>query len=158
MQQRTHSRQLTLREQYSGRVRLTTESSSPSFRRPVVPTDPLIRLRELCLAFPEATEKEAWGAPTFRAKGRLFAMYASADTHHGGGRPAVWIKAMPANQVLVIEDNPERYFKPPYVGPGGWIGVWLDKRPPWSAIHSLLEDGVRQVARVTKARSNRQSH
>ena len=122
-----------------------------------MPTDPLIRLRELCLTFPEATEKEAWGEPTFRAKGRLFAMYASADTHHGRGRPAVWIKAMPANQALVIDDNPERYFKPPYVGPGGWIGVWLDTRPPWSAIQALLEDGFRQAARLTKAQSNRQS-
>jgi predicted DNA-binding protein (MmcQ/YjbR family) len=111
-----------------------------------VPTDPLLRLRPICLAFPEATEKEAWGAPTFRVKDKLFAMYAKADNHHGSGRPAVWIKAKPANQALVIESDPARYFKPAYVGPSGWIGVWLDKRPPWSAIQSLLDDGFRQVA------------
>jgi predicted DNA-binding protein (MmcQ/YjbR family) len=111
-----------------------------------LPSDPVIKLRDLCLAFPESAEKEAWGAPTFRVKDKLFAMYASAGTHHGSGRPAAWIKAKPANQALVIESDPARYFKPPYVGPSGWIGVWLDKRPPWGAIASLLDDGFRLVA------------
>lgn len=111
-----------------------------------MPPDPLIRLRELCLAFPGSTEKEAWGEPTFRGGTKLFAMYASASNHHGAGRPAVWIKAMPANQELVIAADPARYFKPPYVGPSGWIGVWLDKRPPWASVAALLEDGFRQVA------------
>jgi len=106
----------------------------------------VIKLRDLCLAFPESTEKEAWGEPTFRVKDKLFAMFSSAGTHHGGGRPAVWIKARPANQALVIESDAARYFKPPYVGPSGWIGVWLDKRPPWAAIQSLLDDGFRLVA------------
>ena len=109
--------------------------------------DPLPKLRTLCLALPQATEKLAWGEPTFRAgEGKLFAMYASAGSHHGGGRPAVWIKATPTNQGLVIASDPARYFKPAYVGPGGWIGVWLDRRPPWVAIRELLEDGYRQVA------------
>lgn len=111
-----------------------------------MPVDPIVRLRALCLALPEATEKLAWGAPTFRVKDKLFAMYAQADNHHGSGRPAVWVKAMPANQSLVIADDPARYFKPAYVGPSGWIGVWLDKRPPWAAVEALLEDGFRQVA------------
>lgn len=111
-----------------------------------MPVDPLIRLRALCLALPESSEKIAWGEPTFRVKDKLFAMYASAGNHHGAGRPAVWIKAMPANQSLVIDDDPTRYFKPPYVGPSGWIGVWLDKRPPWAVVQSLLEDGWRQAA------------
>ena len=109
--------------------------------------DPLPKLRTLCLALPQATEKLAWGEPTFRAgTGKLFAMYASATSHHGNGRPAVWIKATPTNQGLVIASDPSRYFSPPYVGPGGWIGVWLDRRPPWPAIRDLLEDGYRQVA------------
>ena len=111
-----------------------------------MPLDPLDRLRELCLAFPESSEKLAWGEPTFRAREKLFAMYASASNHHGAGRPAVWIKATPANQDLVVSSDPDRYFKPPYVGPSGWIGVWLDKRPPWTAVQSLLDDGFRQVA------------
>ena len=108
--------------------------------------EPLIRLRALCLALPDSFEKVSHGEPTFWATKKMFAMYASAANHHGGGRPAVWIKATPMNQALVIGDYPERYFKPPYVGPGGWIGVWLDKRPPWTAVAALLEDGFRQVA------------
>lgn len=116
-----------------------------------MPADPLPRLRALCLALPQATEKEAWGEPTFRAgpNGKLFAMYASAGTHHGNGRPAVWIKATPVNQPLVIASDPARFFSPPYVGPGGWIGVWLDRRPPWPAIRELLGDGYRLVASRT---------
>ncbi len=106
---------------------------------------PIDRLRQLCLGFPGATEKEAWGEPMFRAP-KIFAMYASAATHHGRGRPAVWIKAMPLNQEMAIRSDPDRYFKPPYVGPSGWIGVYLDKRPPWGAIAALLEDGYRQAA------------
>jgi predicted DNA-binding protein (MmcQ/YjbR family) len=116
-------------------------------RRVHVPADPLPKLRALCLTFPQAMEKLAWGEPTFRAgAGKIFAMYASANTHHGAGRPAAWIKATPTNQSLVLASDADRYFKPPYVGPGGWIGVWLDKRPPWSAVQDLLEDGYRQVA------------
>ena len=111
-----------------------------------MPTDPLIRLRTICLALPEATEKLAWGEPTFRVRDKLFAMHASAGNHHGAGRPAVWIKATPGNQDLLLQDDATRYFKPPYVGPSGWIGVWLDRRPPWSAVQGLLEDGYRLVA------------
>ena len=111
-----------------------------------MPPDPLARLRSLCLRYPESSEKIAWGEPTFRVKDKLFAMYASAETHHGNGRPAVWIKAMPVNQTLVITSDPDRFFAPPYVGPGGWIGVWLDRRPPWAAVRDLLDDGYRQAA------------
>ena len=108
--------------------------------------DPLPRLRALCLALPAATEKLSHGEPTFFVARKTFAMHASAANHHGAGRPAVWIKAMPVNQTLLIADDPTRYFKPPYVGPSGWIGVWLDRRPPWAAIAALIEDGYRQVA------------
>ncbi len=111
-----------------------------------MPADPLIRLRTCCLGFPEATEKLAWGEPTFRVKDKLFAMYASATNHHGAGRPGVWIKATPANQDLILREAPDRYFKPPYVGPSGWIGVWLDRRPTWSLVQGLLYDGYRLVA------------
>ncbi len=102
---------------------------------------PLARLRTLCLALPDSHEVEAWSAPTFRRKNRLFAMFASADSHHGGGRPAVWIKSKQENQQLLIEMHPKRYFKPPYVGPSGWVGVWLDGRVAWKELEDLLEEG-----------------
>ncbi len=73
-------------------------------------------------------------------------MYASATNHHGAGRHAVWIKAVAANQALMVKDAPERFFVPPYVGPSGWVGVWLDQKPDWAEIRDLLEDGYRRTA------------
>ncbi len=107
---------------------------------------PLPRLRRLCLKLPEAHEVEAWEAPTFRVRNKLFAMYASPENHHGGGRPGVWIKAAPDNQALMLRAAPKRFFKPPYVGPSGWVGVWLDVSVDWNELAMLLEDGYRMVA------------
>lgn len=115
-------------------------------RRAAVKRDPLTRLREICLALPETHEAEAWGEPTFRVRNKLFAMHASANTHHGAGREAVWICANHVSQDMVMRAKPDRYFSPPYVGPGGWIGAWLDGNPPWSEIAELLRDGNRLKA------------
>ena len=112
----------------------------------IVPLRPLTRVRKLCLSLSEAHEVEAWGEPTFRVRNKLFAMFASAHNHHGGGRPALWIKATPENQQLMIRDAPDRFFKPPYVGPSGWIGVWLDGTPDWSELQALLSDAYRRTA------------
>lgn len=100
----------------------------------------LTRLRRLCLALPEAHEVEAWGEPTFRVRNKLFAMYATAGNHHGSGRAAVWCKAARANQALMVEAEPDRFFVPPYVGPSGWVGVWLDKKVDWFELDGLLRD------------------
>ena len=108
--------------------------------------DPLPRLRKICLALPEAREQIAWGEPTFRVRKKLFAMYANADNHHGRGRSAVWIKARAVNQHLLIVAHPDRFFVPPYVGPGGWVGVWLDRHVDWEELDGLLRAGYRLVA------------
>ncbi len=107
---------------------------------------PLTRLRKICLALPESHEVEAWGEPTFRVRNKLFAMYASANTHHGDGRPAVWLKAGPGNQSLMVRANPGRFFVPPYVGPSGWVGVWLDGPVDWDELADLLRDSYCLVA------------
>lgn len=106
----------------------------------------LSRLRRVCLALPEAHEVEAWGEPTFRVRNRLFAMYAAAGNHHGNGRAAVWCKAAPGNQRLMVRAAPDRFFVPPYVGPSGWVGVWLDAKTDWDELAGLLADGWRLVA------------
>ena len=106
----------------------------------------LTRLRKLCLALPEAHEVEAWGEPTFRVRNKLFAMYAAASNHHGAGRPAVWLKAGPGNQVLMVRAAPHRFFVPPYVGPSGWVGAWLDGAVEWEELAALLRDAYRLVA------------
>ncbi len=107
---------------------------------------PLGKLRKVCLAFPEAHEVEAWGEPTFRVKNKIFAMYGSDSSSHRSGRPGVWIKSKHTVQEILLQSNPDRYFKPPYVGPGGWTGAYLDKKPNWKEIAELLEDAYRQTA------------
>lgn len=107
--------------------------------------DPLPRLRALCLALPEAHEVEAWGEPTFRVRNRMFAMWAGAD-RHGRGRDAAWVKAAAGNQGLMVRDAPERFYVPPYVGPSGWVGVWLDGAAEWAQVAELLRDAYRLAA------------
>jgi Protein of unknown function (DUF419). len=121
-------------------ARKTPDKPARKPARAPLSKDPLTRLRTFCLALPETTEVEAWGAPTFRVKGKIFAMYASETSHHGGGRPAIWMLSVNVEQDFVVRARPDRYFKPPYVGPGGWIGAWLDRNPPWGEIEELLRD------------------
>jgi predicted DNA-binding protein (MmcQ/YjbR family) len=111
-----------------------------------MPSRPIARLRKLCLALPEAHEVEAWGEPTFRVKNKMFAMYASADNHHGGGRPAVWVKAAPGDQAAMVKVAPECFFVPPYVGKSGWVGIWLDDVIDWDQVAELLTDSYRLIA------------
>ena len=112
----------------------------PNKRATPTPTRPIDRLRALCLALPEAHEVEAWSEPTFRVKNKIFAMYADSDNHHGAGRPCVWVKSTHLIQDMLIHEDADRYFAPPYVGPKGWIGIRLDKRPNWATIDDLLRD------------------
>jgi hypothetical protein len=83
----------------------------------------ITRLRRLCLAIPGAVEKLSHGEPTFFTPKRVFAMF--ANNHHGDGHVAVWLAAAPGVQEALIEEAPRIFFRPPYVGPAGWIGVEL---------------------------------
>jgi len=107
---------------------------------------PLTRLRKLCLALQEAHEVEAWGAPTFRVKNKLFAMFSEAENHHGGGRNGVWLKAAPGNQQIMVRHAPKKFFVPPYVGPSGWIGVYLEADSDWEEVRELVRDSYQLVA------------
>lgn len=107
---------------------------------------PLLRLRKLSLALPEAHEVEAWGEATFRVRNKIFAMHASASNHHGRGRPAVWLKAQPGMQELMVRADPDRYFAPPYVGKKGWLGIWLDGEVEWHEVDNFLKDSYRLIA------------
>lgn len=120
-----------------------------------MPPSPLARLRRLCLALPGAHEVEAWGEPTFRIRNKLFAMYASSGTHHGAGRAAVWCKSDPVNQELMVRSNPARFFVPPYVGPSGWVGVYLDGRVSWAEVAELLKDAYLRTAPPRKSAGSR---
>ncbi len=104
----------------------------------------LERLRQLCLAFPEATEKEAWGDPTWRVRDRIFAMQKG---NFEGGRPSVWLKAPPGDQAVLVGSDPDRYFVPPYVGHKGWVGAHLDgPTVAWDELAELIEESYRLIA------------
>ena len=96
------------------------------------------RVRRICLSLPGTWEKISHGEPTFWAGKRMFASFANADSHHGNGRNAVWCKATHTTQDLLIARNPKRYFRPPYTGPSGWIGIYLDARPNWREVAERL--------------------
>jgi hypothetical protein len=84
----------------------------------------LRRVRRICAAMPEMTERLSHGEPTFFVRKKVFAMF--ANNHHYDGHIAVWIPAPPGLQAVLIQDAPETYFKPPYVGVRGWVGIELD--------------------------------
>ncbi|HEV3074109.1 MAG TPA: MmcQ/YjbR family DNA-binding protein [Thermoanaerobaculia bacterium] len=102
---------------------------------------PLDRLRALCLALPEATEKLAWGSPTFRVRDKIFATFSEAD-----GGPEMWCKASPGGQEVLVASQPERYYVPPYVGHRGWVGVRLGGAPDWGQVADLVEESYRLTA------------
>lgn len=103
--------------------------------------DPIEQIRAICLACPEATEKETWGDPTFRVRDRIFAM-----DKRGDGRISLWCKAQPGAPDVLVDANPDRYFIPPYVGSKGWIGVRLDGDVDWDAVTELVAESYRLIA------------
>ncbi len=111
-----------------------------------MPTDPIERLRKLCLSLPQAQEVEAWGAPTFRVNNKVFTIHAGPDDQRGYRRTSAWCKAKPLTQDMLLRAEPELYFAPPYVGPKGWVGVWLDRSTDWGALEGLVRDAYRLTA------------
>ncbi len=107
---------------------------------------PLVeRLRKLCLAFPEADERISHGEPTwFAGKGKVFAML--DNHHHGSPHLSVWLPQPMDVQETLIEADPDRFFRPPYVGPSGWVGVVLDTKPDWKLVQQLVRDAFTHVA------------
>src|ERR1700724_697062 len=87
--------------------------------------DQLHRVRRICLALPGATEKLSHGEPTFFVKKRVFAMF--SNNHHKDGHIGVWIPALPGEQKALTSRFPAIYYRPPYVGVKGWIGIELDQ-------------------------------
>jgi hypothetical protein len=119
---------------------------SPSGREEI-----LDRIRELCFALPETSERLSHGHPTFFVRGkRSFAMV--LNDHHGDGRFAMWCAAEDGVQQMLVEADPERFFRPPYVGHRGWIGLRVDVAPDWDEVAAIVEEAYRLVAPVTLVR------
>ena len=108
-------------------------------------TTTIERLRKICLALPEANERLSHGEPTwFAGKGKVFAML--DNHHHGAEHLAVWLPMPRGAQESLIEADPDRFFRPPYVGPSGWVGIVLDRRPDWNGVAALVRDAFVHVA------------
>src|SRR5919109_2113351 len=109
---------------------------------------PLERVRELCLSLPETSERLSHGQPTFFVREKKsFVM--SLDNHHDDGRLALWCAAPPGMQEALVAGEPEHYFRPPYVGHRGWVGVRLDRGLGWNEIAGAIEDAYAEVSPKT---------
>jgi hypothetical protein len=106
--------------------------------------DVVQQVRAICLGFPEATEKPSHGAPAFFV-GKQFAMV-WPHGHHDNDFPHLWCAAPPGAQEALIGSAPERFFRPPYVGHRGWVGVRLDGTVAWDELAELLDEAYRSVA------------
>jgi hypothetical protein len=105
----------------------------------------LERLRTIRLELPETSERPSHGAPSFFVRDKkCFLML--LDNHHDDGRFAIWCAAPPGNQELLVQADPERFFRPPYVGHRGWLGVMLHGKVDWDEIAGIVEDAFATVA------------
>jgi hypothetical protein len=103
------------------------------------------RLRKLCLALPETSERLSHGAPTFFVREKKAFLMVLTD-HHGDGRFAIWCAAPAGMQQTLVETGPERFFVPPYMGHRGWLGMRLDRGLDWEELAGVAEDAYAEVA------------
>ncbi|MCU1595136.1 MAG: hypothetical protein JWO12_2528 [Frankiales bacterium] len=107
-------------------------------------SDPFAFVRRHCLAIDGVTEKLSHGSPSFFSRGTpakagpCFVM--CMDDHHGDGITGLWIAAPMGAQEAAISEDPETFFRPPYVGHRGWLGVRLDRSLPRSELSELLDE------------------
>jgi hypothetical protein len=105
----------------------------------------LEKLREICLALPETSERLSHGAPTFFVREKRAFLMVLTD-HHGDGRFAIWCAAGDGVQGMLVEADPEKFFVPPYVGHRGWLGVRLEIGLDWNELAGIAEDAYAEVA------------
>jgi hypothetical protein len=105
----------------------------------------LAGVRRICLALPEVTERLSHGSPAWFVRGKkTIAMF--VDDHHGDGILGIWCAAPEGVQGELVAQEPDRFFRPPYVGHRGWIGVRLDVDVDWDEMAGILADAYRCVA------------
>ena len=109
----------------------------------------LERVRRISMALPEVSEKLSHGAPTWFVRERVFAMF--ANNHHNDGHIALWIPAAPGMQGMLIQNWPRKYFRPPYVGPSGWVGVELAEVSD-EELESHIHDAWKLIVEKSKSR------
>jgi hypothetical protein len=109
---------------------------------------PLDRIRSLCLGLPGTSEKISHGMPTFFAGKKVFVNW--VDNHHNDGIVGIWCAAPAGVQEALIDEEPDRFFRPPYVGVRGWLGVRLEGTKAgdidWAETANIIADAYRCVA------------
>jgi predicted DNA-binding protein (MmcQ/YjbR family) len=136
-----------------GTAKIALRPIKPVVRPAGNPDAALELVRSICLSLPETEEKISWSAPTFRVHGRQFAMF--LNNHHGDGKIALWCAAPPGAQQDLVVADPKRFFVPPYVGVGGWLGIRLDTKLGKGAIAALIEQAYRTIAQKRAASKRR---
>ncbi|MDB4953316.1 MAG: hypothetical protein JWO36_885 [Myxococcales bacterium] len=112
----------------------------------MTPAAALSKVRATCLSLPDVTERPSHGMPAWFVGKKQFAVF--SNDHHGDGRIALVCAAPEGMQEMLIESNPGAYYRPPYVGGAGWIGVRLDRKLSWREVTSVLE--AAHATRATK--------
>jgi hypothetical protein len=109
------------------------------------PDGQLERLRTICFAFPEVTERPSHSAPTFFVRDKVV-LHFWQHGHHETGYAQIWCAAPPGAQEALIAEDPQRFFRPPYVGHRGWLGIRMDGPVDWAEVAELCADAYRMVA------------
>lgn len=110
------------------------------------------QLRRICARLPEVTERISHGSLTFFVRQKRTVCYVT-DDHHGDGRLALVCPASIADQEETIAAEPGRFFRPPYVGHRGWLGLRLDVNPDWDEVTAIVTEAYRLVAPKTLVRA-----
>ena len=117
---------------------------SAAFAGPPDPDALEARMREICMALPEVTEKDG-GRAAWQVRGKSFVMF--MDKHHGDGRVGIWAKATHETQDMLVHGSPETFYVPPYMGPSGWVGMRLDLAgTDWETAANIARDAYRLAA------------
>ena len=106
-------------------------------------------IRRACTALPDVEERPSHGAPTFFVRGKKSFVTVWAGGHHDDDFPHLWVAAAQGVQGELIAADPQQFFRPPYVGHRGWIGVRLDREIGDDELRELCEDAFRAVAPKT---------
>jgi hypothetical protein len=102
------------------------------------------RLRSICLALPETPERLSHGEPTWFVRDKK--VFVTLSDHHHDDRVGFWCAAPSGVQEALVADRPGGFYRPPYVGHRGWLGVYLDVPVDWDEVADLVTDAYRQVA------------
>src|SRR5262249_49540649 len=130
----------------SGRINPTRMAAPYPGSVPSSRDDALAKVRAICTALPEVTERPSHGAPSWFVPDQKTFVTCWFNGHHDQEFPHLWCAAPAGAQQELIAVDPQRFFRPPYVGHRGWIGVRLDRRPDWTEIAEVCRDAYRAVA------------